>query len=100
MWRFLPVVGPGCFTGLVTPDPSPPDTGSWPPPAGGHVGASTEERNWAMAAHLGSRDLRHLLLGLRDHRDGPRLERCGLPVPIDAPPRVLSPRYDTGQPTR
>jgi len=37
---------------------------------------------------------------LRDHRDGPRLERCGVPVPIDASPCVLSPRYDAGQPTR
>ncbi|MDQ3899379.1 MAG: DUF4870 domain-containing protein, partial [Actinomycetota bacterium] len=64
MWRFLPVVGSGCFTGLVTSDPSPPDTGSWPHPAGGHVGASTEERNWAMAAHLGSLVAAWFALGL------------------------------------
>jgi uncharacterized Tic20 family protein len=64
MWRFLPVVGPGCFTGLVTSDPSPPEAGSWPPPAGGHVGASTEERNWAMAAHLGSLVAAWFALGL------------------------------------
>jgi len=54
MRRFLPFAGPGCFTGPVTSDPSPPDAGSWSPPAGGHVAPSTEERNWAMAAHIGS----------------------------------------------
>ncbi|HET9117436.1 MAG TPA: DUF4870 domain-containing protein [Pseudonocardiaceae bacterium] len=48
----------------MTFDPRPPDTGSWPPPAGGHVGASTEERNWAMAAHIGSLVAAWFALGL------------------------------------
>jgi uncharacterized protein len=64
MWRFLPVVGPGCFTGPVMSDPSAPDAGSWPPPASGHVDASTEERNWAMAAHIGSLVAAWFALGL------------------------------------
>jgi uncharacterized protein len=64
MWRFLPFVGRGCFTGPVTSDPSPPHTGSSPPPAGGHVGTSAEERNWAMAAHIGSLIAAWFALGL------------------------------------
>jgi uncharacterized Tic20 family protein len=64
MWRFLPVVGPGCFTGPVMSDPSPPGTGSWPPPASGYLDASTEERNWAMAAHIGSLVAAWFALGL------------------------------------
>jgi uncharacterized protein len=64
MWRFLPFAGPGCFTGLVTSDPPPPDAGSWSPPAGGHVAPSTEERNWAMAAHVGSLVAAWFALGL------------------------------------
>ena len=59
-----PFVGPGCFTGPVTSTPPPPDTGSGPPPAGGHVGVSTEERNWAMAAHIGSLVAAWFALGL------------------------------------
>jgi hypothetical protein len=47
-----------------TSEPFPPDTGSWPPPAGGQVGASTEERNWAMAAHIGSLVAAWFALGL------------------------------------
>ncbi len=58
------LVGLGCFTGSVTSDPPPPDTGSWSSPAGGHVSASTEERNWAMAAHIGSLVAAWLALGL------------------------------------
>jgi uncharacterized protein len=64
MWCFLPLVGPGWFTGPVTSDPLPPDPGSWPSPAGGHVSASTEECNWAMAAHIGSLVAAWLALGL------------------------------------
>jgi len=64
MWRFLPVAGPGCFTGLVTSDSPPPDTGSWPPPAGGHLAPSAEDRNWALAAHIGSLLAAWFALGL------------------------------------
>ncbi|HKS52028.1 MAG TPA: DUF4870 domain-containing protein [Pseudonocardiaceae bacterium] len=48
----------------MSSDPSAPDTGSWPPPAGNHVGASAEERNWAMAAHVGSLIAAWFALGL------------------------------------
>lgn len=65
MRRSPSVDGPGCFTGLVTSHPPPPDTGSWPPPAGGHFGAtSAEERNWATAAHIGSLVAAWFALGL------------------------------------
>lgn len=64
MWRFRSFVVPGCFTGPVTSDPPPPDTRSWPPPAGGHIGPSTEERNWAVAAHIGSLVAAWFALGL------------------------------------
>ena len=50
------------WTGDVRP--APPDTGSWPSPAGGHVSASAEERNWAMAAHIGSLVTAWFALGL------------------------------------
>jgi uncharacterized Tic20 family protein len=60
----LPCAELGCFTGRVMSDPPPPDTGSWPPPADGHIGVSAGERNWAMAAHIGSLAAAWFALGL------------------------------------
>jgi len=38
----------------MTYHPPPTGPGTWPPPAGGPLGTTPEERNWAMGAHLGS----------------------------------------------
>lgn len=44
----------------------PPPTGpaSWPPPASGPVGTTSEERNWSMAAHAASFLAAYVALGL------------------------------------
>jgi len=48
----------------VTYSPPPSGPASWPPPTGGPLGTTSEERNWAVAAHVGSFVAAWLALGL------------------------------------